>query len=155
MSINYAKHEEEFYGVFKLISGEEVLGRSVLTEDQGESLVFIQDPVVVQLIDKPVEDQKVSPTGEYKIARAIGFTKWQQLSDEDFYIIREKDIVTISSMNKEVIFMYEAFIHGADGLGEKKSKMRTELNKTRGFIGKIDEARKRFEKLFKEDPKSP
>ena len=129
--------------------------RSVLTEDQGESLVFIQDPVVVQLIDKPVEDQKVSTTGEYKISRAIGFTKWQQLSDEDFYIIREKDIVTISSMNKEVIFMYEAFIHGADGLGEKKSKMRTELNKTRGFIGKIDEARKRFEKLFKEDPKSP
>ena len=147
MSINYAKHEEEFYGVFKLISGEEVLGRSVLTEDQGESLVFIQDPVVVQLIDKPIDDKKM--------ARAIGFTKWQQLSDEDFYIIREKDIVTISSMNKEVIFMYEAFIHGADGLGEKKSKMRTELNKTRGFIGKIDEARKRFEKLFKEDPKSP
>ena len=89
MSINYAKHEEEFYGVFKLISGEEVLGRSVLTEDQGESLVFIQDPVVVQLIDKPIDDKKM--------ARAIGFTKWQQLSDEDFYIIREKDIVTVSS----------------------------------------------------------
>ena len=147
MSINYAKHEEEFYGVFKLISGEEVLGRSVLTEDQGESLVFIQDPVVVQLIDKPIDDKKM--------ARAIGFTKWQQLSDEDFYNIREKDIVTVSSMNKEVIFMYEAFVHGADGLGEKKSKMKTPLNKTKGFVGKIDEARKRFEKLFKEDPKSP
>ena len=147
MSINYAKHEQQFYAVFKLISGEEVLGRSVLTEDQGESLVFIQDPVVVQLIDKPIDDKKM--------ARAIGFTKWQQLSDEDFYIIREKDIVTVSSMNKEVIFMYEAFVHGADGLGEKKSKMKTPLNKTKGFVGKIDEARKRFEKLFKEDPKSP
>ena len=155
MAINYAKHEEEFYGVFKLISGEEVLGRSVITEDQGESLVIIQDPVVVQLIDKPVGDQKVSATGEYKVARAIGFTKWQQLSDEDFYIIREKDIVTVSSMNKEVIFMYEAFVHGADGLGEKKFRMKTPLNKTKGFVGKIDEARKRFEKLFKEDPKSP
>ena len=51
MAINYAKHEEEFYGVFKLVSGEEVLGRAVLTEDQGESLVFIQEPVCIPFID--------------------------------------------------------------------------------------------------------
>ena len=80
MAINYAKHEEEFYGVFKLVSGEEVLGRAVLTEDQGESLVFIQEPVCIQFIDKEINEKK--------LARAIGFSKWQQLSDEDFYIIR-------------------------------------------------------------------
>ena len=40
--ISYAKHEEEFYGVFKLVSGEEVLGKAVLTEDSGETLCFIQ-----------------------------------------------------------------------------------------------------------------
>ena len=79
MAINYAKHEEEFYGVFKLVSGEEVLGRAVLTEDQGESLVFIQEPVCIQFIDKEINEKK--------LARAIGFSKWQQLSDEDFYII--------------------------------------------------------------------
>ena len=27
--INYAKHDEEFYGIFKLVSGEEVLGKAV------------------------------------------------------------------------------------------------------------------------------
>ena len=89
MAINYAKHEEEFYGVFKLVSGEEVLGKAVLTEDQGESLVFIQEPVCIQFIDKEINEKK--------LARAIGFSKWQQLSDEDFYIIREKDIITVSS----------------------------------------------------------
>ena len=147
MAINYAKHEEEFYGVFKLVSGEEVLGRAVMTEDNGESLVFIQEPVCIQFIDKEISEKK--------LASAIGFSKWQQLSDEDFYIIREKDIITVSSMNKEVIFMYEAYIHGADGLGEKKSRMKTDPSMTKGYIGKIDEARKRFEKIFKEDPKSP
>ena len=43
--ISYAKHEEEFYGVFKLVSGEEVLGKAVLTEDNGETLCFVQNPV--------------------------------------------------------------------------------------------------------------
>ena len=105
------------------------------------------DKNCIQFIDKEISEKK--------LARAIGFSKWQQLSDEDFYIIREKDIITVSSMNKEVIFMYEAYIHGADGLGEKKSRMKTDPSMTKGYIGKIDEARKRFEKIFKEDPKSP
>ena len=38
--INYAKHDEEFHGIFKLVSGEEILAKAVLTEDHGESLVF-------------------------------------------------------------------------------------------------------------------
>ena len=147
MAINYAKHEEEFYGVFKLVSGEEVLGRAVLTEDQGESLVFIQEPVCIQFIDKEINEKK--------LARAIGFSKWQQLSDEDFYIIREKDIFTVSSMNKEVIFMYEAYVHGADGFGKPRPQMKTDLSKTSGYVGRIDEARKKFEKIFKDSTESP
>mgnify|MGYP003133792725 FL=1 len=147
MAINYAKHEEEFYGVFKLVSGEEVLGKAVLTEDQGESLVFIQEPVCIQFIDKEINEKK--------LARAIGFSKWQQLSDEDFYIIREKDIITVSSMNKEVIFMYEAYVHGADGFGKPRPQMKTDLSKTSGYVGRIDEARKKFEKIFKDSTESP
>ena len=30
--INYAKHDDEFHGVFKLVSGEEVLAKAVLTD---------------------------------------------------------------------------------------------------------------------------
>ena len=57
MTINYAKHDEEFHGVFKLVSGEEILAKAVLTtEDYGtdtkESLAFLQDPVCIQIIDK-------------------------------------------------------------------------------------------------------
>ena len=39
--ISYAKQEEEFYGVLKLVNGEEILGKAVLTDDSGESLCFI------------------------------------------------------------------------------------------------------------------
>ena len=31
--INYAKHDEEFHGIFKLVSGEEILAKAVMTED--------------------------------------------------------------------------------------------------------------------------
>ena len=80
--ISYAKHEEEFYGVFKLVSGEEVLGKAVLTEDNGETLCFVQNPVsTVVMNNKDHEGRNV---------RGVGFAKWMQFSDEDFYIIREK-----------------------------------------------------------------
>jgi len=141
--ISYAKHDEEFHGIFKLVNGEEVLGKAILTQDELETLVFIQDPVCVQVVTRESEDGKVT--------RGMGFTKWMQLSDEDFYIIREKDIITVSSMSKEVIFMYENFIADDDPLLGKK-KLKTDPDNALGYVGKIDQARKLFEKIFKDKP---
>ena len=31
--LNFIKHEEEFFGIFKLVNGEEVLAKAVLTKD--------------------------------------------------------------------------------------------------------------------------
>ena len=145
MAINYAKHEEEFYGVFKLTSGEEILGKAVITQDGDESLVFLQQPVSVHVIEK-----SMSQDGN-KMARGIGFAKWQQLSDEDFYIIREKDILTVSSMTKECMFMYETYINGDDGTVKKKSSLEMNLDEhnSLGHRGKIDDSRQKFEDIFK------
>ena len=141
--ISYAKHDEEFYGIFKLVSGDEVLGKAILTQDGAESLVFISDPVCVQIVTKETEDGKLT--------RGMGFTKWMQLSDEDFYIMREKDIITVSSMSREVIFMYESFISDEDP-EEGKKKMKTDPDNATGYVGTIDDARKLFEKIFKDKP---
>ena len=137
--INYARHDEEFYGVFKLLNGEEVLGKAVLTEDNGQTLVFIQNPVCTQIIQKETEDGRT--------IRGVGFAKWMQFSDEDFFILQEKDIVTVTSMSKEVSFMYEAFIIGDDE--EKKNNTKLDLQPEMGYLGKIDEARKLFERIYK------
>lgn len=137
--INYAKHDEEFFGIFKLSNGEEVLGKAVLTEDNGETLVFIQDPVALQIITKEISENKV--------AKGIGFTKWMQMSDEDFFIIREKDIVSIASMSKEFIFMYQSFLSDGeeDGLSNKEDPKRSD-----GYVGSINDARKLLEKIYKD-----
>mgnify|MGYP003141992522 FL=1 len=140
--ISYAKHEEEFYGVFKLVSGEEVLGKAVLTEDSGETLSFIQNPVCTLVVNKETDDGRQ--------VRGVGFAKWMQFSDEDFYIIREKDVLTVSSMSKEVSFMYEAFIQSENnGKPPKKDRSKIDPKPQMGYLGKIDAARNMFEKLFK------
>ena len=136
--INYARHDEEFYGIFKLLNGEEVLGKAVLTEDNGETLVFIQDPVCTQIVTKELDDGRT--------VRGVGFAKWMQFSDEEFFILREKDILTVTSMSKEVSFMYEAFIMDGD---EKKNESKIDLEPSMGYLGKIDDARKLFERIYK------
>ena len=146
MAINYAKHEEEFYGIFKLLNGEEILAKSVLSDDNGETICFLQDPVVIEIFNKEM--------GENKLLRGVGFHKWMQLSDEEFIIIREKDIVAVASMSKEVVLMYETYLstnEGNETEEERKiriARRRAEINEASGYLGKIDDARALFEKIY-------
>jgi hypothetical protein len=137
--INYARHDEEFYGIFKLLSGEELLGKAVLTEDEGETLVFLQDPVSTQIIHKELEDGNT--------VRGIGFAKWMQFSNEDFFIIREKDIIAVTSMSNEITILYEAFIINQDD--ERGDQKKKDLEPEMGYLGNINSARDELEKLFK------
>ena len=143
--INYARHDEEFYGIFKLLNGEEVLGKAVLTEDNGETLVFIQNPVSTQIVTKETEDGRT--------VRGIGFAKWMQFSDEDFFILREKDILLVSSMSKEVIFLYESF--NLDEDDEKKSDSQMELEPEMGYLGNVSAARHLLEECYKNPSQPP
>ena len=145
MAINYAKHDEEFYGVFKLLNGEEILGKAVLTNESNETLCFISDPVVIQVIEKRISEDKMM--------RGMGFHRWMQLCDEEFYIIREKDIIAVASMSKEVVLMYETYLanekdENNDAKKERVARKRSSIQNAKGYLGKIDEARAKFEKLF-------
>ena len=144
--INYAKHNEEFYGIFKLTNGEEILAKAVLTEDQGESIIFLTDPVTIEYFTREIGDDK-------KIAKGMGFSHWMQMSDEEFFIIREKDIISLATMSREIIFMYEAYI-GGEEITTKKDRKRISPDENVGYIGKIDEARKLFERIYR-NPSQP
>jgi len=147
--INYAKHDEDFYGVIKLATGEEILARAVITEDNGESLVFITSPVLIQNVMKELPDGKVM--------KAMGFAKWMQMSDEEFFILREKDIITIASMSKEVIFMYESFVGDDEDFDPEKfeseelkeSNLHIKPDTKMGYLGTVEDARKLFEDIYK------
>ena len=136
--INYTKKDEDFHGIFKLVSGEEVLAKAVITEQDGDCLIFLQDPVCVHAITKEISDQKVM--------RGMGFTKWMPMSDEDFFIVRDRDIITMGTMSKPILLMSQAFIICDDPT--KIHRRKTKVDNSTGYLGKIEDARTMFEKLY-------
>ena len=148
MSLNYVKHDEEFHCCIKLSSGDEIIGKCIVSRDKAtfpvQDLLYVENPLVVQSFSKEISDDKA--------VKGIGFTQWQQFSDEDFYIINEKDVVSIASLSREMIFVYESYLHSQRG-GAEKEKIRkdhqVEVTNKEGMIGKISDARKRFEDLYK------
>jgi hypothetical protein len=139
--INYIRHDEEFHFIAKLVSGEQVIGKGFAMEEEGETLIYVSDPLEISIIIKNLDKNKS--------IKGIGLNKWMHFSEEDFYIIREKDIITIAGLSSELIAMYNLFwqkeIEG-DTLDEKKVELDTEM----GLIGKVDDMRSKLEKLFKD-----
>ena len=142
--INYAKHDEEFYGLFKLVNGEEIVSKAVITEDNDESIVFLTNPVVVEVFTRELDNGKM--------ARGMGFAHWMQMSDEEFFILREKDIISLASLGKEYISMYETYLNGDSPTDNDRKKI--DLDPDMGYLGKIDDARKLFERIYK-NPSQP
>ena len=131
MSINYIKHEQEFYGVCKLISGETIIGSMIATEEDNEpgvTLLYVSDPAVAQ-------QHSVEKDGQ--MGMAVGFIKWMMWSSEDFYIIEEKDILTVAPMSMESILMYKMWLRKECG-GEKNDNA-VDVNKNMGLVGKVSD----------------
>lgn len=140
--INYIRHDEECYYNIKLTSGDEVIGKGFasIDEDTQESIIYIEDPLEITVVIKE-EDEKLT--------KGIGLNKWINFSDEDFYIIREKDIVCIASLSQDIIMMYEMFLSRLEGRDEKAKKSRVELDSEMGHKGKVDDIRKSLDWIYK------
>lgn len=144
--LDYVKHDEEFHCSIKLMNGEEIIARAIVTKDVSEEkdIVYLEDPLVVQSFTKEVAGDKA--------IKGMGFSKWQNFSDEDFYIINAESILTMASLSKEMVFVYESFLAqsrgGAPRVTRKHDKHRVNLTENEGSLGKIDAARKKLEDLF-------
>jgi hypothetical protein len=144
--LDYVKHDEEFHCSIKLMNGEEIIARAIVTKDVSEEkdIVYLEDPLVVQSFTKEVAGDKA--------IKGMGFSKWQNFSDEDFYIINAESILTMASLSKEMVFVYESFLAQSRGgtprVSRKHDKHRVNLTENEGSLGKIDAARKKLEDLF-------
>ena len=141
--INYIRHDNEFYGIVKLVSGEEVMGSMIATNEDNCTMVYVSDPLTPTLT--PIEKD-----GEMGIA--AGFTKWMMWSDEEFYIIQEPDIVTIAPMSTEAIMMYKMWWR-KEGRGSEDPDPGVPMNENMGLVGKVSEMRKKLEAQWKKPPK--
>jgi len=138
--INYIRHEEEFHGVIKLTTGEYVVGKMLASADEGETHVYVQDPAEAKIHELKGESKKIQ--------KGISFNKWMELSDEDFFVITEKSIVSIGSMSKEIKYYYTSWINEQDPT-YKPSTKEIEVTEEMGMISTLKDAKIKLERIFK------
>jgi len=144
LTLSYLRPDEEFFGAIKLCSGEEIIGRVIVCEENGSHLAFIQDPAKVHVNEHMIEGKR---------ALAVGLKRWMVFASEDFYIIPEDKILTVAPLTQEAIIMYKYFVKSELGNipGINDSAKTTKMNQEMGFIGDVDAARKKLEDLFGSD----
>lgn len=145
--LNYIRHDEEFYFTCKLVSGEEIIGKGFAVEDNGITEIFISDPVELSVVTKSLND------GSGRGVKGISMNKWMEFSDEDFFILNEKDIMTIGGLSQEMTFMYDMFIKKSNNengnLSDAIEEHKLPLDKNMGHVGKISDIKKYLEKIYK------
>ena len=128
--INYIRHDEECYFNVKLISGDEIIGKGFASveEDTNETLVYIQDPLEITVVIK--ED-------EGKMSKGVGLNKWINFSDEDFYIISEKDIISIAPLSREGTLAYKRWLRNELDEDDSDDSHKTDIPKHLGGRGSV------------------
>ena len=133
--INYIRHDHEFHGVAKLSSGEEVMGVMIATKQDGQTLIFVQDPATPKEAPMKRGDE---------VGLAIGLVKWMMWSDEEFFILQEGDIISIAPMSFSATAMYKLWLRKEQGIDDDKN-WQVDVNKNMGLVGKVSEMRKKLE----------
>ena len=139
--INYIRHDHEFHGVAKLSSGEEVMGVMIAMKQDGQTLIFVQDPATPKEAPMKRGDE---------VGLAIGLVKWMMWSDEEFFILQEGDIISIAPMSFAATAMYKLWLRKEQGIDDDKN-WQVDVNKNMGLVGKVSEMRKRLEDLWKKE----
>ena len=128
--------EEEFHGVIKLVTGEEIFGLiSVEENDLGNPVVLVQTPVTMKVLSHGA--------GQY-----VKIKPWLELADEDMYLIAYDRIITMSQVkDKQMIEFYTRYLE-EDGLDfEVDGKVK--INEQMGYISTVEKSRKLLEELYK------
>ena len=139
--INYIRHEQEFFGVVKLKSGETILGSMIATKEENapdKTVFYIQDPACPH--NHPVEK-------DGQAGMAVGLLKWMMFSDEEFYMVGEDDVITVAPMSMESVLMYKMWVRKEKG--GNHSEVEIQINKNMGLVGKVSNFRGQLEDFWK------
>ena len=138
---------EEFYSILKLMSGEEIFALVSIDETGEDVMILLQNPLVMKMMN--------SPKGEF-----IKVRKWIELSDDDIFLMKYDKILTMTECRDEkLIAIYNNYCD-EDNDGDEPIEIFTESGKVKltnkmGYVSSVEDARKKFEELYKinQEPK--
>ena len=129
--------EEEFYASVKLVSGEEIFGEVMPSEENGRTVLIISDPV---------EIETVSMNGSHEGLRMMPWLR--SMPAEGIIIIPMDKVITVveAREDSEVVAYYQRFVMtNLQGGSSEKIK----VTKKMGYVISVEKARENLEKLFK------
>ena len=129
--------DEELYASDKLVSGEEIFGEVMPSEENGRTVLIISDPV---------EIETVSMNGSHEGLRMMPWLR--SMPAEGIIIIPMDKVITVveAREDSEVVAYYQRFIMtNLQGGSSEKIK----VTKKMGYVISVEKARENLEKLFK------
>ena len=141
MTIQYIRHEQEFYGVIKLKTGDTLLGSMIATQEDDnpdKTVFYIQEPATPNM-------HQVEKDGQ--VGMAVGLLKWMMFADEDFYMVNEDDIITVAPMSMDSILMYKMWVRKE--CKTSKTDVEVKMNPNMGLVGKVSDFRSKLEDFWK------
>ena len=129
--------EEDFYASVKLVSGEEIFGEVMPSEENGRTVLIISDPV---------EIETVSMDGRHEGLRMMPWLR--SMPSENIVIIPMDRVITVVEANEdsEVVRYYQKFIFtNTNQISSEKIK----VTKKMGYLISVEKARESLENIFK------
>ena len=128
---------EDFYCILKLVSGEEILSLISVDDNDGDPIVVLQNPVMMELIDrKDVSYVKVRP--------------WMELPNDDFFMIKLDKIITMTeTTDRKLIDVYTKYLNNDDSVDVYRSSGEVKVSNEMGYISSVEDARKKLEELYR------
>ena len=131
--------EDEFYASVKLVSGEEIFGEVMPSEENGRTVLIISDPV---------EIETVSMDGRHEGLRMMPWLR--SMPSEGIIIIPMDKVITVveARENSEVVAYYQRFIMTNLSGG---SAQKIKVTKKMGYVISVEKAREHLENIFNKD----
>ena len=128
---------DDFYCILKLVSGEELLSIVSVDDNDGDPIVVMQNPVILELIDtKEKSYVKVRP--------------WMELPNDDFFMIKLDKIITMTeTTDRNLIDVYTKYLNDDGSIDVYKPSGEVKLSNDMGYISSVEDARKKLEELYK------
>ena len=127
--------QEEFHGVVKLITGEEIFGLVSIDENDGDPVIMLQSPVIMKVFN--------NPTGQY-----VKIKPWLEIPEEDIFLIKYDKIITMTEIkNEQMIQFYDRYL--SDNDFDFEIDGRVNLSNHMGLLSTVEDARKKLEEIFK------
>jgi hypothetical protein len=138
------KSDQPFYCTFKIVTGEEILAEVSSEHQNDEDFFIVVNPIVIHEMTTIDHEKRVLATG-------LAPKKWLQYSSgDDMTIIYKNHVVSMTELDKFGVEFYNKALIAAKMASPIKRRIETRTNS--GFVGKIDNARNRLEKIFRKSP---